>query len=316
VPDPTRDVPPEADLPEGPVRYAWFGGLLEGRRGDVDLLRAAVARGNRLGLARFDLDIDGGRFSVMFDGGAVVGDRMTAERSESLVEVLNELLTGAADPQRVESTLRCTEVYETGAVDTLFTPVAGRIEILSRSRVLEEEDHRHAPRELSAALPLPRMGRRQALGLLGLVLVAFGLLAWKEGLVDRIAAHGADKLAVDVGPFADTLAVETVSKWGDYRVTLRRGEGWPVDATAAQVLIDAAQGVQEGAAMRAVAAGGFVFIQLQAEDGRVLDAARVSLARLMASDEGGQAPSVVVTLGGRIAARRLVLALDSGGERR
>lgn len=302
--------PPEVTLPEGPVRYAWFGGLLDGRRGDDGRLRAAVERGNRLGLAHLHLDLDGGRFSLLFDEHAVRGDRLSSERSEELVDVLNEVVASSSDPAGVESTLRCTEVYDDAAVDTLFTPAGGGVECVSRPRALGADDRRMAPADAAAVPRLPRVGRRQALGLLALVLVAFGLLAWKEGLVDRIAARSGESLAIETGPFGRALAVEAVSRWGTYRVTLRRGEDWPADAAAAERAIAGAETVTRRAAVRAVVDGGEVWVRLETDDGGVLDAAEVDLAPLLR--EGERDPSVEVRLPGQWGAHSLVLALDSG----
>lgn len=295
--------------PEGPVRYAWFGGLMDGRRGDDTRLEQAVARGNRLGLARIDLDVDGGKFSALFDDNAVVGGAMTPEKAKQLLEVLNEVLA-SAEPGSVESTLRCTEVYDDAAVDTLFTPTGDQIECVSRSRAIGAEDRRHAPQEAAPLIELPRVGRRQALGLLALVLVAFGLLAWKAGLVDRIAARSAETLEVDAGAFGNVLAVEVVSRWGNYRVTLRRGVGWPEDAAAAQARIDAAVSIEEGAAMRAVADGRAIWVHVRNSKGEVLDAQEVGLARLLKDEAADRA--VEVKLPGRISARTVTLGLDSG----
>ena len=190
--------------PEGPVRYAWFGGLLDGRRGDDARLQQAVADGNRLGLARIDLDLDGGRFTVLFDDNAVGGDAMTPEKAEGLLAVLNEVVAASAEPGGVESTLRCTEVYADGAVDTLFTASGGAVECLSRPRELGAEDRTHAPREAPPLIELPRMGRRQALGLLALLLVTFGLLGWRYGVVDIVAGRSAD--ALDFNEFQQRFA--------------------------------------------------------------------------------------------------------------
>jgi hypothetical protein len=295
--------------PEGPVRYAWFGGLLDGRRRDDARLEQAVARGNRLGLARMDLDVDGGKFSVLFDDNAVAGEVMTAEKADQLLEVLNDVLA-SAEPATVESTLRCTEVYDDAAVDTLFTPNRDKIECVSRSRAIAAEDRSHAPPAAEPLIQLPRMGRRQALGLLALVLVAFGLLAWQVGLVDRIAGRSGEALEIDPGPFGDVLAVEVVSRWGNYRVTLRRGTGWPGDAAAAQARIDAAVSNEEGAAMRAVADGRDIWVHVRDAEGEVLEARELGLARLLR--DGTEDRAVVVVLPGRISARTVTLGLDSG----
>ncbi|MDA1265001.1 MAG: hypothetical protein O2816_07980 [Planctomycetota bacterium] len=301
--------PPEPTVPDGPVRCAWFGGLIDGRRQDDEALRAAVERGNQLGLVHLDLELDGGKFSVLFDDSAVAGDDMSAKKSSDLLEVLQQIVAASAEPGRVESTLRCTEVYEDGAVETLFSSKGGKIECISRPRALTAQDHAHAIAAGVEAEPLPPGSRRQLLGLLALLLVAFAALAWQGGLVDRIAAKAGEQLEVDPGPFGATLAVETTTRWGMYKVTLRQGDAWPRSSAAAQAAIDAAGSVTEGAAMRAIADGGAIWLQLQDGQGNVLDAARIKLVRLLTE---GKDPKDEVELRGRIAARRLVLALDSG----
>ena len=146
-------------------------------------------------------------------------------------------------------------------------------------RALGPEDHAHAPREAPPLIELPQVGRRQALGLLALLLVTFGLLGWRYGVVDLVAGRSAEALEVDTGPFGGTLSVEVASHWGSYRVTLRRGEAWPADASAAQALIDGAGDVESGAAMRAIADGRAVWVQVRDGEGRVLESAEVELAR-------------------------------------
>ncbi|MFQ5844230.1 MAG: hypothetical protein ACE5JG_04500, partial [Planctomycetota bacterium] len=48
------------ERPEGPVRHARFGGILEGRFTDAERLRRAVERCNAVGLIGAELELEGG----------------------------------------------------------------------------------------------------------------------------------------------------------------------------------------------------------------------------------------------------------------
>lgn len=297
---------PETGPPDGPVNFAWFGGILDGRRGDDDRLHQAVQRGNALGLVHLDLELDGGRFSVLFDGKAVPGHQMTSERTAGLIEVLEEVVASSSEPFGVESTLRCTEVYETGAVDTLFAASEGQVEPVSRPRSLSEEDHRHAPRQAIAPVRL-NMPRRQALGLMALVMVAFGLLAWQQGLVGLVAGTKAEALKVSTQPFGDSLAVEVTPKLGRYEVTVSRGPGWPLDEAALQAQIDAAESLTAAAALRAIGDGSVVYLLLKDSEGKVLESVSVELAPLIELDL-----KIQRDLRRRWGAEQVTLSLSSG----
>ena len=296
-------------VPEGPPRFVWFGGILEARRGDDQRLRRSVEQTNRLGLCRLDLALEGGRFSVLFEEGTVEGEQMTSAKAEELLEGLNEIASSSADPASVESTLHCTEVYDDLAVETLFVARGGQIECVSRPRELAQEDHRHGPRA-SEGLGLPPMERRRALGLGALVLLTFGLLAWKEGWIDRLAARDGAGLELELGEFEGLLRVEVESHWGNYRVSIGRGPEWPDDAAQVESRIASAETLARRAALRAVADGSEIWIHLRSGEGRILATQSVRLAHLLFDSE--EEPTLEVTLPGRMAARTLSLDLEEG----
>src|SRR4051812_4968194 len=102
------DAPPP--LASSAPRFAWFDGIVEGRVGDVASVRAAVERANATGFGRMDVGVDGGRFSVLMDDATVPASRMTDENRCALAGALNEIAVASAGP--IESTLRCTEVFQ------------------------------------------------------------------------------------------------------------------------------------------------------------------------------------------------------------
>lgn len=301
---PDRAQPP---APLGPVRHAWFAGLIEGRPGDVDGMKRAVASINALRIAHMDLALDGGRFSALFDERAVAGDAFAPAVQDELIRLLGELLAAAADPGTVESTLRCTAVHDTTAVETLFAPMRGAIHCVSRHRPVQPTDLEHAP-DARTKGAIEEFGRRRAV-MIGLVmLLAAGMLIWQSGLLERFRSVSPEHIEMRTGPFGDLLTATIEPAWGNYRVILRRGASYPDSAEDATRLEAAATTAAHRAAANAVSDGDPVFARVHDSDGGVLAFATVSLRALLVRDDA----EIVVHLPGRSAASAIELALDPG----
>ena len=245
----------------------------------------------------------------MLDERIVPGSRFGPEVSTAFVERLQEIVDASLEPDAVESTLRCIEVYEHEVVETLFSPVRGRVECVSQVRPARPADLQAPSLEREDAATV-RMGLRWA-SLLGILLViTFGLVAWQEGWIGRVFGPDAGDLAREPGAFGAMIEIEVEQRWGNYRVTLTRGLDYPIISGDVETLLDAAATPVQRAAVNAVANGTEVYVRLVGAKGKVLEARRVQLGALLAADDG----SVETTLPGHVSARGVELALESGGE--
>jgi hypothetical protein len=298
------DAPPPLD--PGAPRFAWFDGIVEGRLGDAAAVRAAAARSNSTGFGRMDVGVDGGRFSVLMDDTTVLAPKMTDENRRALADALTAIAGAANGP--VESTLRCTEVFANEVRETLFLPEGGTIRPLTRTRPVTDADNFRNPE--AVAPPPPSMGRGRLAMVLAALLVAFGVAAWASGWVDRLFSARSDGLLIDTGPFGDLVAVTAESSWGDYKITLRRGAGYPVTNERLAELRAKATTPADRAALDAVSSGGEVWLRLENAGGKGLAVSATDLRPLVASADR----SVEATLPGRIAAARIRLSIEAGTE--
>jgi hypothetical protein len=300
-------VPPSeksAASPDGP-RFAWFDGIVEGRLGDATAVRDAASRANASGFGHMDVGVDGGRFSILMDDSTVPSSRMTEDNRRAFAAALTEIASASAGP--VESTLRCTEVFRDEVRETIFLPDAGAIRALTRTRPVAPGDLQRSP---DAPAPPSSMGRGRLAVVAALLLVAFALAAWASGWVDRVLGAKADVLVVDTGPFADFIDVAVEKSWGDYKVTLRRGKGFPVENARIEELRSKAATPADRAAVDVVAQGGQLWLRLMDADGKSLAASRVELRPLLAAADR----TVEAELPGRITAARVRLDLEAGPE--
>ena len=289
----------------GEPRFAWFDGIVEGRLGDAAVMRDAAARANASGFGRMDVGVDGGRFSVLMDDATVPASRMNDENRRLFAAALTEIAGASAGP--VESTLRCTEVFRDEVRETLFLPDQGAIRALTRTRPVGPADLRRSP---DAPAPPPSMGRGRLAIVAALLLVVFGLVAWMSGWVYRLLAAKSEALVVDTGPFADYVDVSVEQSWGDYKITLRRGKGFPVESGRLAELRAKAATPADRAAVDIVAQGGRLWLRLLDPQGRSLAASSAELRPLVTDADR----TVEVELPGRITAARVRLDLDAGPE--
>jgi hypothetical protein len=290
----------------GAPRFCWFDGILEGRSADPILVRAQVEHCNASGYGRMDLDLSGNRFSILMDDRVIPAERMTEVQRQRFVAGLMEIVASVESPAHIESTLRCTEVYEAVVRETLFSMLAGQFEGVVRVRPVHSEDLRRAPR--SAVAAYAGFGGRR-LALVGiLALVAFGLVGWQGGYIDRLLATGASELRLEHGPLAGALRVTITDSWGQYLIKIGRGERYPATNDALAERLRETSTLVERAAVNAVANGEVVFVHLESDTGQILAVARSELRALLASDTA----EVEVRLPGRWSAAVVRLALDAG----
>ena len=317
-PRPIRRAPDAAGaLPHESPRYGWFAGILEGRIGNAEALRAA---GERLARAvPSELELDGGRFNFMFDERPIEGARLGIDRQDQLVAGLQSLVEASSEPDDVESTLRGALVYDEFVIETLFAPHGGRIEPVSRKRAIESRDREHAPGDAQdgerfGGLDAPFRGKSKRSGLLLVVLLLLGGALWAftsgYGALARDAIFGADAEEIDTGTgvFGETLELEIERKFARYEVKVSRGPNYPVTPDEAEALVDAATTNEERAAMNAVADGESIWVRVVDEEGRSVAATEIELRSLLSDDGGPVEAQVRAHAGGR----RIELGLDRG----
>lgn len=288
-------------------RWVIMDGILDGRIADGPAITKAVVGLNALGICGFDLDQDGGKFSLMPDNQRASGARFGSERQELLLQHLQAI--AAATRGAVESTLRCTMVFEDEVAETLFRAVAPPpqgpgVEPLTRVRPVGAGD---VPVELPAAPPWRQMLRRKEVAIVvPLLIVAFGLLAWRSGLIDRLLAANAQGIEVRTGVFGDLIEASVESSWGNYEVTVRRGSGYPM--SSAEWDARAATATTESDRLRdtVVREGQEVWVQLRDAQDEVLVEGTVSLRPLVTESDA----ELEVTLPGRITASRVFFSVN------
>ncbi|MFT7168037.1 MAG: hypothetical protein ACI80K_001162 [Paracoccaceae bacterium] len=314
--DPGEVSKPEVVPPRGPVeingppRFGWFAGVLEGRVGDRDALHKATDAVRKTRTAPPDLEIEGGRFSLLFDEVAVPGARLDVSDQEALLTALQGVVDASAKPDSVESTLRGSLVYGESVVETLFVPRSGVIEAVSRHRALSAADRSHSPG--AAGEEANEAPRLKGVALLGLIAAACLLLAFYGGYVDRARGAffgtSAEAVKIQTDTFAGSLDVSLERKFGSYLVTVRRGPDYPTTSAEVEARIAAAETPAQRAAASAIADGGDVWLRLEDSEGKVLHATELDLGGLLESSER----ELQRTLPSKLGTAQLRLSLDPG----
>ncbi len=272
------------------------------------LLRDVTSEIRALHLGNAELELDGGRFSLLLGDEVLPGDRLDASQRERFMTGLQRLLDVAPDPGGLESTLRCTEIHADHAVETIFAPHDGRMEGFGRTRDLKPEDVRgHGPASSSLVLPSEYRSKK-AWGILAAVVLLVGLLAWQRGIIDRIFAGDVSGLTVVTEGLRDSLAIDVQSSWGNYDVLITRGKDYPETIQDRQALLDRSGTPLSQALLRAVTDGGRLFVRLEDAKGAVLEATQVDLRGLLESRDA----KVRALLPGRIRAAVIRIALVKG----
>ena len=299
----------DVHITEDVPRSVQLDGILDGRIADGQALVEASSRLSVLGIGNFELERDGGRYSLMPDGERHSGAGFGTEQQARLLAILQQV--ARATHGTVESTLRCTMVFEHGVSETLFRGALGAdgqptVEAVSRLRERRVGD---VPTE--AAPPPPWRGllqRREIVVALPLLVLGVLLMAWTSGLLDRLLSAGAGGLQKDTGAFGELLTLEASSSWGDYAVEVRRGPGHPAGTEAWDQLLATAPDESARARIQVVREGNDVYVRLEDGDGRFAGERLVSLRALVTRPDG----VVKVRVPGRITAARITMAMESG----
>ena len=297
-------MPDPSSLPTSEPRHGWFDGILEGPAGDRDAMRRVAARLDGIGLARCHLELDGGRFSLLVDDDVIDGARLTEAKRREFADLIQELIHASRSPHDVESTLRCTLVYEDQVAEVLLSPVRGELRAVGQTRARRREDDRTdraAPRLVDR---VRHLGWRAA-AIAGLILAA-GLLAVRDGALDPFLRPAPETLEVRLGPFDGLLAAELTDAWPGYRLRISRGSRYPRSVADAEELTRSAATLAARAAAIAIGDGGSAFARLVGADGTDLGAAVFRTSPLLASDAPFE-----VALPGRRAAVAVELTLDA-----
>lgn len=295
----------EAPPPEGTPIILLVDGILDGRVRDEAALHAATERLGTCGAGAFRLEVTGGRFSMLPAETQVAPDDFDAAAQSNFLDAL-QAIADAALPGSIESTLRCKLVFEHDVAETLFVARGPQLEPLTRRRPRTADDGAALPGDADRGAPFG-LDRRQLLWIAPVLFVLGGVVMWQSGWIDRILAARADSIATDTGPFAATLQLELTRSWGNYAITIRRGENYPTTPEQLQRLRDASTGLADRAAVDLVGNGGEIYVQLLDGDGDVVDETRTELRRLLDDAEG----EVEVSLAGHMVAARVTLSLSS-----
>lgn len=303
-------------LPTGPPAYGWFDGVLEGKVADPEKLNSFAGDWEGMFKGGSPLDIQGSRFSFMPSDAVIEGTKLGTEQQEAVLELLHRIEGEAVVPNSLESTLRCTLVYEDQVVETLFGALEGDLRSASRARPVNAEDHARCVK--SGVIPdsVRSLGLSRGLFVGVFTLLLFGLSVWRAGWLDQARAVPAEELELDAGTFEGLLVIEVEQRLGGYEVKVRRGDEFPVDPAATKSLTEAATDNLRVASIEVVSSGDSVYLQLvdsnHLEDGeavtRVLGEVELELRVLLVDEDAG----ADAWLKGRSAATGCRLSLASG----
>jgi hypothetical protein len=214
-------------------------GLIEGKipalPGAEDKLRGWVNFARGAGLD-FDLQLDGGSFSLLADNSPRAAKKFAPEPSEIISSAVGEMLKTIppADRGRFTSTLRSIEYRRGQEVQTLY-PITPEGAVDSRQRIVDAQ---------TQAPPPPLSSReRLRMGLFGLgaavaVIMVSALFVdyrklWRE-IREEVRIPSADQIQIDNATFADYFAVEKKQISSDgksLRLLLRRTSRFPINET-------------------------------------------------------------------------------------
>ena len=290
------------ERPEGAPLVVEWNGILEGRADDPRAVSAAVDVLSACSNAKFVCEITGSRFSMLPRDTTVAGAGFD-EGAQSKFFAALEQLVAAAQLGSVESTLRSKMVYGTQVAETLFALRHGKLAPVTRLR-----PRLNGEGSVAEMGPLRTgLGRREILIVAPLLAVLAGFLAWRNGLLDRILAARAETLAIETGPFSDTLAMSVTRSFGNYEVEIRRGAAYPKDPKELGVLRERADSLVARAAVDAVGDGGLAWVQVCNRTGEVRSASRCELRALLADP----AAKLVVNVHGALDAATVRLSLTN-----
>jgi len=309
-------VPP----PTGPPAYGWFDGVLEGKAADPEKLLSIAGEWEKMFRDGPSLDLQGSRFSFMPSDAVLDGSMLGTEQQDAILALLHRIEEEAAAPNTLESTLRCTLVYEDQVVETLFGALEGGLTSVSRSRPVSAADQVRRTRSGIIPESVRSLGLIRGLVVGVLALLLFSLLVWQGGWLDQVRAVPAEELEMDAGTFEGMLVLDVESSLGHYEVRVRRGEEFPVDPEATKLLTEAAEDNLRIASIEVVRSGDFVYLQLvnskHLEDDKpvtlILQEEKLELRGLLVD----QTAEVEARLKGRSTATGCRLSIASGRKKK
>ncbi len=265
--------------------FLWFDGILEGPVGDRDLLKSCTIRIDAIGIVQANLEIDGGRFSILLDDKSRRMDGIRDEQRARLLALFQEIVDLSPNPLGVESTLRCTEVTKDGVQETLFALQDGQFQRVSRTRKANSGDLARKPRPISVIggeFENPNQ-RRVILG--GAVLFVLSFLGWQMGVVHLALTPEPQEISVNHGLFENMIASDLSKKWGVYTLSIYRGDDFPKTMSAFDSAIKSAKKLNRGAMLDALAHGNVIYVQLIDSADNIVFQKGLSLKPLLLSSE-------------------------------
>jgi hypothetical protein len=152
---------------------------------------------------------------------------------------------------------------------------------------------------------------KKAAAVLLLVLAVIVLAGWQSGLIQRIRSPEADLVTLHTGAFGSLLTVSAESKWGTYRVTVRRGEDYPAAGEDILILLENTESIEQRAAVNAVVNGEIIYIRTEDSQRNVLDAEPFTLRPLLTAED----KAIAIEIPGHMKTRFLTLSLEPGLKR-
>lgn len=297
--------------PKTNPRHVRLGGIAEGRATDGAALQKIVSGHNRRCRVRLDLEIDGPRFSLTFDQEWMRGNELTEGEKEDLVGTLQRVIEATGPESAIESTLSCAEVFEEEVTETMFGVREGELAVLTRQRPLQAEDA-ESPYDFeqvdATSAALMRLGTRRAALVLLALLILFGVTAWQGNYLGRVFSPAPSEVAVDVKALQGAVRAELDREWGNYRITLTRGDAYPSTVEAARAWEESAQTLEARALRQALTTGTTVHLRSRDAEGEILEVVAISLLELL--EEDGK---IEARIPGRLGTRSIEISVSGRG---
>ncbi len=236
-------------------------GLLEGKvpptPGAAERLREWIVGVRSIGI-RFNLDVEGGAFSIMPENRPISVSGFGGDPGDAIVSVLDELLKVFPTGQRAQlfSTLRSVEYRRGTEVQTIYGLAAdGGFE--ARERVVDAKTT--APPE-----PLTRKDRLRMIGTGAVLLVLAFLISsifidYREffgNLRDSVVPLKAEEVAIAATAYEPYFAIDkTEVKGRRFILTLKRTDKFPLKDADCDKLIASAKSLADRLAVEALAKG-------------------------------------------------------------
>lgn len=265
--------------------FFWFDGILEGPIGDRDALRSAVIKLDAIGIVSVNLELDGGKYSVLLDDKSKLLEGVNDAQRLKLIQSIQDIVELSAAPNKVESTLRCTEVSSSSVHETLFALQNGKVEKISRRRSANSDDLLRRPRPISVLGETFVGGKSRRLMIGGLIVLFCLAIGIQFGIADRIFAPEPSEITIEHRQFGNYLTSSMDKKWGVYTLTITRGESFPSSMAEFDAIAKAAARLDESATLGVLARGETAYIQMLDDKDGVLYQKGVSLKPLLLADD-------------------------------